>query len=544
MTQRRILLIDDDRACLQALRDRLRGAGYQVMTATDGPQGLVLARAKSPDLIVMELLLPGLDGFQICQTLKQDAACAHIPIVILSGVFIAPEDRQQGLQLGDERHVLQADAYLSKPPGYEQLLRQVRVLLGETTPPAFRKDDLILVVDGDGPHREFLERTLGDEGYPVVGAADGVQGWSCFQTAEPSLALLDSRISGLDGLTLLDRMRDHDPDVAVILMVASALEPIVAQALRRGADGYLVKPLEQPHQIASAARANLEKARLRRLNRQLKAHLRDSNLHLLQKHRALQSQNSALQDAYQHLLELERLRQSMIGMVVHDLKNPLNVVILSIDLVAADFGDLLNERQRDILRTANLANQRMLHLITNLLEVQRLEEGKMPVTIQPLEMALVLRVMVGQAEPLAEHRKVNLGLNVPDTLPWVLGDVDLVPRIVANLLDNAIKFTPIGGQITVTAEAADEVVVVSVADSGSGIPADEHKRIFDKFAQVGQDTSRGDASVGLGLAFCKLAVESLDGRIWVESELGHGSQFKFTLPICSKEESLARQEKM
>jgi two-component system sensor histidine kinase/response regulator len=543
MAQKRILLIDDDRACLKVLRDRLEEAGYETMTATDGPQGLALARSKSPDLIVLELLLPGLDGFQICQLLKQDAHYSHIPLVILTGVFVAPEDMQQGLQLGDERYILQADAYFAKPPVYERLLQEIRVLLGEVAPPLFPSESLILVVDDDGLHRAFLRQTLSEVGYPAVVAADGEEGWSCFQSSAPSLVLLDARVPGPDGREAVEWIRGQDADVAVIVMTALDSEESGIRAVERGADDYIIKPF-QPWQIAHAVWGNLEKARLRRLNRQLAARLRDSNLHLVQKHRALQDQNTALQEAYQHLLEMERLRQSMISMVVHDLKNPLNVVILSVDLFAADFGDMLSEVQRDILRSTNLATQRMLHLITNLLEVHRLEEGKMPVHLQPLEMALVLRVMVRQSQPLADQKNVALLLEIPDTLPWVLGDVDLLPRVVANLLDNAIKFTPADGQITVTTEPTEETLVVCVADTGPGIPTNQQARIFDKFAQLDQDPGRGDASVGLGLAFCKLAIEAQGGRIWVESDLGQGSRFKFALPFWQEDFDFDREDVM
>jgi signal transduction histidine kinase len=114
-----------------------------------------------------------------------------------------------------------------------------------------------------------------------------------------------------------------------------------------------------------------------------------------------------------------------------------------------------------------------------------------------------------------------------------LADGDLLSRIILNLLDNAIKFTPINGEIRITSEwvAGSEHVVIVVADNGPGIPKSEQARIFEKFAQVDQGLGRGKASVGLGLAFCRLAAEAQGGRIWVESEPGQGARFKFALPI-------------
>lgn len=531
MTQKRILLIDDDQINLESLREVLEQADYGVMTASDGCQGLALAQAESPDLIILDLLLPGLDGFEICAKLKEDPRYADIPIVMLTGVFITPEDMQRGLQLGAERFLIKADAYVSKPPVYEQLLQDILVLLGEASPVSAPQKNLILVVDDDGLNRELLKQTLSAQGYPIVTAVDGQEGWARFRSSAPSLVLLDIQMPGLNGLQVLDRIREQTADVAVIIMTAFGSEATAVQAMKRGADDYLVKPF-QPWQIVPAVEENLEKTRLRRLSRQLAARLRDSNARLVEKHRALQAQNAATQEAYRRLQEAELMRRNMVSMIVHDLKNPLNVMLITIDLLASDFGQVLDKDQRDILRSANMSGQQMLHLITNLLEVQRLEDGKMPVHLERLDLAQVLKLTMGQAQPVADQKDITLSLTATDSLPFVMADVDLASRVVANLLDNAIKFTPLNGQIVVSAECRDGKAIVSVTDSGPGIPADQQARIFEKFAQVNQGPRRGTASVGLGLAFCKLAIEAQGGRIWVESEPGKGSRFKFALPVA------------
>ena len=148
---------------------------------------------------------------------------------------------------------------------------------------------------------------------------------------------------------------------------------------------------------------------------------------------------------------------------------------------------------------------------------------------------------VRQAQPLADQKGIALLLEVAETLPHVQADIDLTSRVVANLLDNAIKFTPLDGQITVTAEPGGEEIVVCVTDSGPGISADERVYIFEKYAQSDQGP-RGKGSVGLGLAFCKLAVEAQGGRIWVESEPDRGSQFKFALPVHREDPRPAADE--
>lgn len=530
MTQKSILLIDDDQTILQSLKVMLEQAGYEVLTATDGHQGMDMALTKSPDLIVLDLLLPGLDGYELCARLKEDARYADIPIIMLTGVFVTAEDMQRGLQLGAERFLIKADACVAKPPVSEKLLQNIRVLLGEATSAPPSRNNLVLVVDGDEANRKLLQQTLSDKGYPVITAVDGEEGLARFQSSTPSVVLLDMQMADQNGLEVLEQIRGQAADVAVIMMMASGTDEVVLQAIEGGADDFVIKPAE-PWRILLAVEGNLEKARLRRLSRQLTMRLRDSSTRLMQKHRALQSQNTAVQEAYLRLQDADRMRRNMVSMIVHDLKSPLNVMFISIDLLATDFGDKLSEQQREILRNANMASQQMLHLITNLLEVQRLEDGKVPMNLAPLDLALTLKLTVRQSQPLAVQKDISLELSVPDVLPHVLADVDLTSRVVANLLGNAIKFTPLGGQITVTAESKEGEVVVSVADNGPGVPADQQKRIFEKFAQVDQGPLREKASVGLGLAFCKLAVEAQGGRIWVESEFGEGSCFKFALPV-------------
>lgn len=554
MAQKRILLIDDDQMTLEGVKEALEQAGYQVLAATNGLQGLEMALEESPDLVVLDLILPGVDGFEICDRLKSDPHYANIPIIMLTEVFITPEDMQRGLQLGSERISIQAESYVPKPPVYPDLLREVRWLLGEAESPAQQVvKKSVLVVDDDALHREMLKRLLSDAGYDVEMALDGSQGWEQFQAASPLLVMLDMQMPGINGLELLARIRERDRDVPLIFMTAFGSESIAVQAMKQGADDYLIKPLEE-WRILPMIEENLEKARLRRLARRLVTRLRNSNKRLMEKHRALQAQNAEVQEAYRRLQEAEEMRQQMVSMVVHDLKNPLNVMLLSIDLLAADFGELLSEEQRDILRSTNDASQQMLRLITNLLEVQRLEDGKMPVDRKPLDVNALLRMTVRQSQPLAERKSIELSLTLAESLPLVLADVELTSRVVANLLDNAIKFTPVHGRIEVVAATHDAHVIVSVTDSGPGIPAGQQARVFEKFAQAQHGATREKASVGLGLAFCKLAVEVQEGRIWVESpvlpgsppahiqdrphggeseEPVRGSRFVFTLPKVS-----------
>ena len=132
-------------------------------------------------------------------------------------------------------------------------------------------------------------------------------------------------------------------------------------------------------------------------------------------------------------------------------------------------------------------------------------------------------------QPSAEGKGIGLQIDIPPRLPMVNLDVDMIRRVIINLMDNSIKYTPEGGQVTVSARSNPTEVVVSVRDTGPGIPSDQHTRIFAKFARLQREAS--PKGIGLGLTFCKLAIEAHGGKIWVESQVGQGSTFSFRLPL-------------
>ena len=246
--------------------------------------------------------------------------------------------------------------------------------------------------------------------------------------------------------------------------------------------------------------------------------------------RRLQAENQALQEAYERLQHKDRMRQELVTMLVHDLKAPLAVILASMELLSLELDRQLSADQQSIFGTAARAGQEMLHLITNLLEVQRLEAGRMPVCPEPLDLNQMLQETVDQARFLARQRGVDLELRLAEGLACAWADARLTARIVTNLLHNALRFTPRGNKIRVTGQARGRRLTISVADGGPGIAAAQQRQIFDQYYQGESGRRRGKSGVGLGLAFCKLAVEAQKGSIWVESTPGKGACFSFTLP--------------
>lgn len=239
-------------------------------------------------------------------------------------------------------------------------------------------------------------------------------------------------------------------------------------------------------------------------------------------------QVSELESEKQQLIELERLRQETADLVVHDLRNPLSSISLSLQMLEMVLPeDILNEN-RQLLEIARYSNNRMIQLVESLLDVARMEAGESLFTFETFDLIDVL-CKVTDGLLVARKRHIRVERHLPATL-WVTADRDKLERVLLNLLDNALKYTPNSGSISISAEQREEDVLVSISDCGAVIPEDERLYIFERFAQIPGDrrTRRG---FGLGLAYCRMAVEAHGGRIWVEAvEEGKGNRFRFTLP--------------
>jgi len=239
---------------------------------------------------------------------------------------------------------------------------------------------------------------------------------------------------------------------------------------------------------------------------------------------------SELQESYRRLQELEKLRDDLMNMIVHDLRTPLTSVIMGIQTL--DMVGDLNDDQQQLLGIAVSGGETLLGMINDLLDVEKLESGSMQLDYATLSAADLVTSAVSQVASLAASKQLTLVHHLADDLPPLRGDANKLRRTLVNLLGNAIKFTPSGGMVTVGVHhrAEGQAIEFFVSDTGEGIPAEAFGRIFEKFGQVESRQGGRVMTTGLGLSFCKLAVEAHGGKVGVESVPGQGSIFRFTIP--------------
>jgi signal transduction histidine kinase len=232
---------------------------------------------------------------------------------------------------------------------------------------------------------------------------------------------------------------------------------------------------------------------------------------------------------YRASVDATRLRDQVLGVVAHDLRNPLSTILTQVWALKRDPLEL-ERRSRKPLEVIERAARRMNRLIEDLLDVALMEAGQLTIERAQLSASGLVVEAVEMQRPLASSSSIELRVEVDPDVPDVLGDRDRLLQVFENLIGNAIKFTNAGGRITAGAASRDEDVVFRVADTGCGIASENLPRVFDRFWQA---TRAGRQGAGLGLAITKGIVEAHGGRIWVESTAGSGSTFFFAIPRVS-----------
>lgn len=371
----------------------------------------------------------------------------------------------------------------------------------------------ILIADDEEMIRTLIREALSraDGRYRFLEAADGVAALQMAQERNPDLVLLDVVMPSLSGLQVCRALKEAEATrhVPIILMTARSDRALRVQAVEAGGDDFLFKPFD-----------------VLELTLRVKSLLRIKELH-----DALQERYAASREQNQELQELGRWREDLTHMLIHDMRNPLSNTQLALQFVL-DEGAVLDPVHRRMLEVAFSSVVQLDRMVNNILDINRMERGRLILNKLPQDIPALIQQSIQQLAPLASVDDKRLMLAV-DEVPPVKADGDLLSRIVANLLDNAIRYSPRGSLILVTLGKMTEGagLRVSIHSPGEPIPAEAREAIFDKFRQLGNSQARG-RGVGLGLAFCRMAVEAHGGSIWVESAEGVGNTFHFTLPAA------------
>ncbi|MFN3421769.1 MAG: sensor histidine kinase [Armatimonadota bacterium] len=256
----------------------------------------------------------------------------------------------------------------------------------------------------------------------------------------------------------------------------------------------------------------------------------------------LQWQARSFKEVSQKLRDQEHLRDALVEFLVHDLRSPLTNIISGLETLLVSTEDNLAPEDRELIELALIGAHRLLTMVNSILDLRKLEEGKFPLYLKEFDPHEAVGEAIRQVQLWARQNNVTLQVDFAPEVPnKMVADRWVLIRILVNLLSNALKYTPSGGTITLTVVMDDGWVHFSVKDQGPGIPKEYLERIFDRFVQVEARKAGAAVGTGLGLTFCKLAVEAHGGRIWLESEVGKGTTVHFVVPPSVAQVELGKE---
>ena len=490
----RILVVDDDELNHRLLEDCLEPLGYRLLHAREGEEALALAADERPDLVLLDIVMPGMDGYEVCRRLKAAPGEQFLPVIF----FTQCDDTRSkvlGLRAG-------ADDYVTKPFVPEELVTRIESMR------RFQRLEQRLEAEKRRAEREKekTERVIASMRDAVITVSpEGTVGLN------PSAAMTLAPFLG-DG-------ECHYADLCRIL----TMDPL--DAGEEEGDGPRVREITLGEDIYGAIASAFPTS-----------DDPEKGLGAVVVLRNVTKEK-----------ELDRMKSEFISFVSHELRTPLTSVKNSLALLLSGKTGALPPDAEKFLHIAGRNATRLGTLIDDILDLSRIDAGKLDLKLTCCAVGGPIDSSLGCLASQAETRRLTITRDVPGDLPPVHLDVDKIEQVVTNLVGNAIKFTREGGTISVRARTVEALpphapgppvpvkryVEVSVEDNGIGIPLDMLEKIFDRFHQVRQGAGKGGS--GLGLSIVRSLLAAHGGVIWAESKMGRWSRFTFALPVFGEE---------
>jgi two-component system, cell cycle sensor histidine kinase PleC len=519
----RILIVDDHEDNVDLLSMILRSQGYTILTASDGLQALDVAQHMHPDLILLDVMMPRMSGYEVIERIRSKDS-AYIPIMLITAKQDL-SDKIKGLEVG-------ADDFLPKPVQSAELIAKVRALLrlkqvqdelinerDKNEMLCFVGQQLNSTLDVDQLVREALNVMVN-----LIGATQGSvlikhprrQTWRKITTlvegeesssANETALVLDQGLAGRalrtrDTILVTDTLNDTR-----WLPLDNIIGPVRTA---------LAIPLIHNHvELGVLTLMHIEPGRFR-----------EDQLPMVSSVAA--QVVSALYNAslYTQLKQAEAAREYVVHMLTHDLRAPLAGIMGCLHVLGVSMQDPDSTEFIDLARKACEAQE---ELINDILDVYKAESGLLELNKVPFQPSDLKGPVLDQLSGAAAERKLRLSIDLPDS-PLLVADMRKLSRVLVNLVNNAIKFTRKGGVfITAKQNEHESSILFTVRDTGVGIAPDDVAHIFDRFFQARQEGARRGS--GLGLNFCREVVRAHGGQIWAESQLNLGTTIYFTIPL-------------
>lgn len=522
-----VLVVDDSETFREALRAALAASGHEVLTAATGEEGLRLAAASRPSAILVDGVLPGIDGATVIRRLRLDAALRRTPCLLLTASE-GPGAELRALDAGADGFVRKEEELSVILARLASLMRTSSTATQEGTASSTLAPKRILAVDDSPTYLEEVAAALRAEGYDVVLARSGEEALELLSVQPVDCILLDLLMPGLSGQETCRRIKSAPVirDIPLILLTALDNREAMIEGLATGADDYISKSSEF-EVLKARVSAQLRRRQFEDEARHMRAELFQRELDATEARaaREIAESRAAL------VAELERKNKELEAFsysVSHDLRAPLRSIDGFSRLLLQEYSTLLDARGCDYLERVCASARRMGELIDDLLELSRV--GRAELVRTSVDLSALAQSVLGELSRKEPERHVSLA--IAET-PRAAADPRLMRVVLENLLGNAWKFTGRVGapRIEFHAEDTEGQTLYVVADNGSGFNQEYASKLFQPFQRL--HTESEFAGTGIGLATVHRIIDRHGGRVWAESFAGRGASFFFTLPASA-----------
>ena len=369
----------------------------------------------------------------------------------------------------------------------------------------------ILIIDDEEIVIDSCTHILANSGYQIATARNGTLGLEVLQQENPDIVFVDLKMPGISGFEVLEKIQEHDPTIVPIVITGFATVSSAVEAMKKGAYDFLPKPFT-PDEMRLIARRAIDKRRL-------------------------VLETIALRQ------EKELLREQFAAIVSHELKSPLGAVQQSMYGLVSDLEDKLSDEQKSKIERLQSRIADLIKLVNTWLRAISVDISTIRDNFEPISIAETISKAVENVQQHAARKDISIETFLKEPFQPVNGNGVTLVEALVNIIGNAVKYTQMGGQISIDAREEDENILIAINDNGVGIATDDLPHIFDDF-YVGKTKPEGERRSGVGLAITKRIIDAHDGSISVESELGKGSTFVIHLPVLKQANKIDQEEEI
>lgn len=584
----KILIVDDKKENLYLLETLLKGIGYEVESASNGAEALEKLRSEYFDMIISDILMPVMDGFQFCRKVKADNGLKNIPFVFYTATYTNAKDAEFALKLGADKFIrkpIEPDEFIKIIQGIVEDVEKGKVKLKKPAPEEEKEvfklyserlvnklEKKMLDLEKEITERKRTEEALHKQTYNL---GERIKELNCLYSIsnlveKPGILLREI----MQGVVDLIPPGWQYPAITCVRIILQGQEyrtknfketnwkqtsDIIVHNesigvmdvfyLEERPESYGGPFLKEERNLINALATQLGEFRERKQGEEAlqraydelelrveerTADLKITNEQLQQEITEHKRTEVALSEAKAAAESANKAKSDFLANMSHELRTPLNAIIGFSEMLEDQIFGELNEKQKKYVNNVLTSGYHLLALINDILDLSKVESGKLELELSNVSIKNLLENSLVMIKEKALKHRINLDIDIPKEISEleITADERKIKQIMFNILSNAVKFTPDGGVINVNANCKESEIIISVADTGIGIKPEDQKRIFREFEQLDSSYSKTQEGTGLGLALTKRLVELHGGYIWVESEgEGKGSTFTFAIPI-------------